>query len=297
MDRSLRSRLGPDTPHAVIAFYGGSFTCLPLYVQESYLAVAGGLVSLGYASHVRLSTRPDCMDDAVAEFLYVHGVRVVELGVQSMDDKVLRASARGHVSADTVSASRAVKEAGMELGLQVMAGLPGDTPDGFMRTVERVIGLGPGFVRVYPVLVVRGAPIEALYRRGGYTPLGLDEAVRLCADAVLLFRAAGIKVVRTGLQPTAELEAAVLAGPYHPSFGHMVASELAFRRMLEAVRPEGGCGAFPRIVFSVHPSELSEFLGIRKANIDRLRDALGIAEARVVADVTVTKGELRVTRP
>ncbi|HEX9859573.1 MAG TPA: radical SAM protein, partial [Nitrospirota bacterium] len=251
---------------------------------------------LGYARHVRLSTRPDCMDDAVAEFLHVRGVRVVELGVQSMDDKVLRASARGHVSTDTVSASRAVKEAGMELGLQVMAGLPGDTPDGFMRTVERVIGLGPGFVRVYPVLVVRGAPLEALYRRGGYTPLGLDEAVQLCADAVLLFRAAGIKVVRTGLQPTAELEAAVLAGPYHPSFGHMVASELAFRRMLDAARTEAGHGPSSSVGFSVHPAELSEFLGIRKVNIDRLKDALGIADASIVADVSVPRGGLAITR-
>lgn len=290
----LSARLGADTSHAVIAFYGGSFTCLPRQLQREYLQVAAGFVEQGHARHIRLSTRPDCMDAETTAFLYGMGVRVVELGAQSMDDATLAASARGHTAKDTEAASAAVKAAGLTLGLQVMAGLPGDTPEGFMRTVRRVVELAPSFVRIYPVLVVEGAPLELLYRRCGYAPLTLDEAVLLCADATDIFARAGIKVVRTGLQPSAELEAAVVAGPYHPSFGHLVASELAYRRMLNAARELPG-GADGRLLFCVNPSELSKYLGIKKANISKLSAALHHDGVEIKGDASVARGGLAVS--
>lgn len=295
--RYLASRLGPDTPHAVVAFYGGSFTCLPYALQDAYLSVAAEQVAHRHARHVRLSTRPDCVDGEAASYLYSRGVRVVELGVQSMDDRVLAASARGHTAEDTVEAAGHLRAAGMELGMQVMAGLPSDTTEGFINTVTRVVSMNPDFVRVYPVLVVRGAPLEALYQRGLYRPLGLDDAVTLCARAVSLFRGAGIRVVRTGLQPSAELEAALVDGPYHPAFGHMVSSELALGAMVEAARREYG-GAFPeRVTFLVNPRELSEYLGIKKGNIERLKLLLGTRDVAIRADITVAECSLTVHRP
>ena len=289
----MQDRLGPDTPYAVIAFYGGSFTGLPREEQESYLGVASGFVSMGYASGIRLSTRPDYMDDEVAGFLKERGVKVVELGVQSMDDAVLAASGRGHTSEDVLKAAGAVKSAGLELGLQVMAGLPGDTPEGFIATVRRIIQLNPHFVRIYPVLVVKNSPLKGLFSRGKYIPLGLDEAVGLCADAVELFRQAKIKVVRVGLQPGKELEDALVAGPYHPAFGHLVESEIAYRRMASALAGKGEGQAD----FLVNPSELSVYKGIRGENVRKLGLLMKGLGVTIRADGGVEKGGMKLENP
>ncbi len=285
----LNARLGPDTPHAVIAFYGGSFTGLPLDEQEGYLGVASEFVSMGHAAGVRLSTRPDYMDAGIAGFLKTRCVKTVELGVQSMDEGVLAASGRGHGPEDALKASEAVKSAGLELGIQVMAGLPGDTREKFIGTVKRVISLNPHFVRIYPLLVIKQSPLEQLWHSKKYSPLGLSEAVELCADAVELFREAGIKVVRVGLQPSKELEDALLAGPYHPSFGHLVESEIAYRRMAAALAGESGGHAD----FLVNPRELSTYKGIKSENLKRLGCLKKDLSITIRADEGVQKGGMR----
>ena len=285
----LASALGAATPHATVAFYGGSFTGLPKSDQDAYLGVAAGFVAMGFASGIRLSTRPDYVGEETARYLAARGVKVVELGVQSMDDAVLVSSGRGHTSSDAVRAAGLIKSAGLELGLQVMAGLPGDTPEGFMETVERVTSLAPDFARIYPTLVVKGSPLEMLWRDGRYTPLGLEEAVALCAEAVAIFKSAGIRVVRVGLQPSVELEASVLAGPYHPSFGHMVGSEIALKGMLDAL----GDTASGHVEVLVNPSELSVYRGIRSANVGRLSCLKAGLEVDIRRDSGVEKGGLR----
>ncbi len=283
----LSRHLGPDTAHAVIAFYGGSFTGLPRQDQESYLRVAGEFVRQGFARGIRLSTRPDCVDAETAQFLKVSGVITVELGVQSLDNEVLRLSGRGHSAEDAVQASRTVKECGLELGIQLMAGLPGDSEEKFMRTVERTVALEPSFVRIYPALVVGGSPLEALWRRGEFAPLPLDAAVSWCSKAVRIFREADIRVIRLGLQAGRELEGSLLAGPYHPAFGHLVESELAFERMEDALKKSSG----ERAEFRVNPRELSVFKGIRGVNAARLKALRGI-EVSIKADPEVGAGGL-----
>jgi len=300
----LEKSLRPDRPHAVIAFYGGSFTCMPREEQDAYLGAAQSFIARGMAAGTRLSTRPDCMDDATASYLKGLGVVTVELGVQSLSDDVLKASGRGHDAECSLSAVAAVRSAGLELGLQFMAGLPGDTPERFIATVNGVIAMKPDFVRIYPTLVVKGAPLEKLWARGGYSPLSLDEAVALCASAVKLLRDAGIKVIRLGLQPSRELEDALLAGPYHPAFGHLVESEIAYGRMAEALTDTNDKGPTHRsaptnrmerhLFFTVNPSELSVYRGIKSANVERLRSLSGGAEVSILADAGVERGGLTV---
>ena len=122
----LDGSLSLDRPEAVIAFYGGTFTAIPLAEQEKYLSIAQRFMAEKRASGIRLSTRPDEMDAETARFLKERGVRTVELGVQSLDDGVLEKSGRGHTADDAIRAARTVKDAGLELGIQLMAGLPGD---------------------------------------------------------------------------------------------------------------------------------------------------------------------------
>ena len=263
----LGQHLGEDKAGAVVAFYGGSFTGLPKDLQTAYLEAVNPFIITGQVSGIRVSTRPDYIDDDALSLIKSLGVKTVELGVQSLDADVLRLSGRGHTFEDSLRAAALVKENGLELGIQLMAGLPGDNADKFFATVTRVIEDAPAFVRIYPTLVVKGAPLEALWRRGGYEPLSLEDAVTQCASAVKRFRVAGIKVIRLGLQPSRDLEDAVLAGPYHPSFGHLVESELAFERMSEAMEGERSV----KFEFLVNPRELSVYKGIKSYNIEKFR--------------------------
>ncbi|MGC2424578.1 MAG: radical SAM protein [Nitrospirota bacterium] len=267
----LDGSLSLDMPEAVIAFYGGTFTAIPGPEQEKYLSIAERFIAEKRASGIRLSTRPDGMDERTARFLKEHGVRTVELGVQSLDGGVLKKSGRGHTAADAILAARTVKDAGLELGIQLMAGLPGDDREKFLHTVSETVKLAPDFVRIYPALVVEGSELADMWRRGEYSPLALDEAVELCAEALEIFGAAEIRVIRLGLQPGEELEKSLLAGPYHPSFGHLVKSRIALKKMLKAL--EGFEGDAPR--FIVNERELSIYKGIGSSNIDAVYNATG----------------------
>ncbi len=82
-----------------VAFYGGSFTGLEIEEQSIYLAVAKDYLDAGKVDGIHLSTRPDYINEEILDNLKKYGVSTIELGVQSFDDDVLRASNRGHDSA------------------------------------------------------------------------------------------------------------------------------------------------------------------------------------------------------
>lgn len=204
------------------AFYGGSFTALPLDVQKGYLETAWEFVKAGRLDSLRLSTRPDCIDEKIIAFLKRYAVTTVELGVQSMVDEVLKASGRGHTAKATAEAVRLLKASNITTGLQFMPGLPGDTRLTVMETVKEIIKLSPDFVRLYPSLVLKDTPLHKMYLSGQYKPWQLDEMVEVCAEAKKLLDAAGVPIIRMGLQTTADLMESIVAGPYHPSFRQLV---------------------------------------------------------------------------
>ncbi|MGE5174265.1 MAG: elongator complex protein 3 [Betaproteobacteria bacterium] len=265
-----------------IAFYGGSFTALPLETQKAYLGTVRPFIQTGKIRNIRLSTRPDCIIHEMLSLLKEYEVAVVELGVQSMVDEVLTRSGRGHTSNDTVTAVKILKEHGFTIGLQLMPGLPGDSSEHFNDTVGRVIKLKPDFVRLYPALVVKDTPLEKLYTSGQYTPLTLEEAVSTCREAYLKFEKAGIAVIRMGLQPTEELEkpGTILAGPYHPAFGQLVESSMLLDKMRTALqnRKETNDTA----VFLVNPRDVSVAIGQQRANIEAMKKEFGLHDVRFV---------------
>jgi histone acetyltransferase (RNA polymerase elongator complex component) len=205
-----------------IAFYGGSFTSLPEDVQENYLKTAYKYVKTGQVDGIRLSTRPDAIDDNTIRLLKKYRVGAVELGVQSMVNSVLKLSGRGHMGKDTVRAAALLKEANMLVGMQIMPGLPGDTEATIVNTARRVIITRPNFVRIYPTVVIRDTPLHNMYKKGDYIPWTLDEMVSICRRIYEMFQRSSITVIRMGLQPTVELEKNIVAGPYHPSFRQLV---------------------------------------------------------------------------
>lgn len=260
--RSLGDRAG----EAEIAFFGGSFTAIDRGYMLSLLEAAAAAVERYGFRGVRCSTRPDAIDREVLDVLRVHRVTSIELGAQSMDDGVLAANRRGHTAADTVAAAGLIREYGFELGLQMMTGLYGDTPEKSLDTARQLIQLNPQTARIYPTIVLPGTELARLYQAGAYRPQSLDDAVELCAKLLDLFDRAGVRVIRMGLHPGPELEAKRLAGPYHPAFRQLVESRRYLERLLEELE-RSGPGEY---TVTVDPRELSTALGQGRANVKEL---------------------------
>lgn len=204
------------------AFYGGSFTALPVEVQRGYLETAAEFVKAGRLDSLRLSTRPDCVDEKTIPFLKEHLVTTVELGAQSMSDDVLKASGRGHTARQTAFAAVLLKAHSIKTGLQLMPGLPSDTRLAFIETIKEVVRLSPDFVRLYPSLVLKDTPLHKMYLSGAYSPWELEEMVEACAEAKRMLDKAAIPIIRMGLQTTEDLLGSLVAGPFHPSFRQLV---------------------------------------------------------------------------
>ena len=221
----------------------------------------------GLVHDFRLSTRPDCIDEPGLDLLARFGVTIIELGVQSCDETVLRLAGRGHDSAAVVEAAGLILARGFRLGIQLMIGLPGQRFRSLRSTVRQVIALGPEFVRLYPVLVLRGSGLERLYHSGAFRPLSLQRAVIQAAWMKKRFDAKGIGVVRMGLQPTGELERALVAGPYHPAFGELVMARLMLQQTRRALV---GAAVDSPVTLVIAERDLSVFHGQQGANRRRL---------------------------
>jgi histone acetyltransferase (RNA polymerase elongator complex component) len=274
-----------------VAFYGGSFTLLPLQEQRALLAPLQLLLDSGEVSAVRLSTRPDALDSDVIGLLREFRVSLVELGVQSMDDAVLTASGRGHMAADTERAFRSLHDAGIAVGAQLMPGLPGDTLAGAVRSLHKVLALKPACLRIYPTVVVAGTRLAEQYRQGDYFPLSLDDAVFLGARLLHAALRADVPVIRMGLQATDILSGpdGVVAGPWHPAFRHLVESEL-FHDLL--VRLTDGLAG--PVSVTAHPARISAVTGQNGVNRNRLKKR-GILLCKILPDASQAKHNLAVT--
>jgi histone acetyltransferase (RNA polymerase elongator complex component) len=223
------------------------------------------------------------------------GVRTVELGVQSLDDRVLAASARGYTSAEVVQTTGRLRDSRFRVGFQLMPGLPGDDRATFLETIDKSTALRPDFVRLYPTVVLSGTILEDLYRRGSYRPLSLPEAVDWCKEALLRLSRNSIPVIRMGLQttPTLERPGAIVAGPHHPAFGQLIKSALWYDRispdLVEVSRRS------PGPIIRVHPSDLADVRGHRKGNLSRWLTEMPLPRLKVISAPEIPPGEFRVT--
>ncbi len=256
--------LGDRAPNCELAFFGGSFTCLERGYMLSLLEAAQPFLGDGGYRGIRVSTRPDAVDDDTVHLLKSYGVTTVELGAQSLCDAVLDENGRGHTAADVVAASACVKRAGLTLGLQMMTGLPGDTPDRSRETARKLIALSPDGVRIYPAVTLQGTKLAEWVASGRYTPPTLADAVALCADLADAFEVAGIPVIRMGLHSIPPER--YVAGPWHPAFGELVESRRLYRRLRERIPGPG------HYAVTVHEHRLSALIGQHRGNIRLLED-------------------------
>ena len=295
MRRAVREYLassGGRYRPAEIAFYGGSFTGMPLDEQMELLGVASALIAEGAVQGIRISTRPDDIDGERLRLLASMGVRTVEIGAQSMDDEVLRMSGRGHSAGDIRRAAALCKAKGFETGLHLMAGLPGQNRESFEATVADAVRVAPDSVRIHPVLVFRDTELARLHARGTYRPLTLGEAVTWCKGALLSFARARIPVIRLGLQATGEMgeEGCILAGPWHPAFRGLVEAEI-FREMAWELMDRASSNAH-EAVFLMAPADLSSFHGPGGRNRLLLESRFGVPVA-ARPDPAIPRGTLK----
>jgi histone acetyltransferase (RNA polymerase elongator complex component) len=276
-----------------IAFFGGNFLGMDIAAVETFLKLAQRFVQDGRVDSIRFSTRPDTIDRKRLDVLAGFPVRTVELGVQSMVDDVLRRSRRGHTAAQTVAAVKLLKAEGCAVGLQMMVGLPGDTGDRALETAHRLVDLQPDFIRIYPTVVLKGSLLAEWYRAGRFTPLSLERAVELVKKIYAVFYRHDIPVVRMGLQSAGDLveENAVLAGPCHPAFGHLVHAAL-FLEMARRLLAHRGVGA-PSVTLKTHPRSISKMKGLKRRNIDALRRQFNLQCLTVEPDPTLPEDGLR----
>ena len=264
-----------------VAFYGGSFTAVARELQKELLKPAFEALTGGQINHIRISTRPDAIDDETLATLSSYGVSIIELGVQSMDDNVLGMSHRGHTSRDVLRSVALVKSWGFTLGLQLMVGLPGDSRASSIATCEEIIALKPDFVRIYPCLVLQGTELAEKYGQGEYKPWSLEDAVDVCRDLLISFTRAGIQVIRIGLQPSEEISWSgdVMAGPYHPAFRELVESAVAREQIVQLLaKARNQVGAVKQAVFMVPETDQSIARGHKNSNIDFLRNQYSLEE-------------------
>lgn len=211
-----------------VSFFGGTFTAIDVNKQKELLEVAREYKQKGLIHKIRLSTRPDAILPYILGYLKEYKVDIIELGVQSLDDEILRKAGRGHTVNDVIVASRLIKEAGFILGHQIMPGLPGDNFDIDIETTKKSIEMKPDICRIYPSLVIKDTPMEDMYNRGDYVPYSLDEAVYISGEMLKLYNEAKIKVIRIGLQPTDTITTGkdIVDGPFHPAFRELVEGHL-----------------------------------------------------------------------
>ncbi len=267
-----------DYKNTQIAFFGGSFTGIEESVMIKYLEIAKHYTDAYSLDGIRLSTRPDYISPHILEILKAYGVKVIELGVQSMADDVLLKNNRGMSCEDTKNACRLIKEYGFSLGVQLMTSMYGSTSEDDIKTAIEAVNLNPDFVRIYPTVVIEGTKLYEFYKNGIYKTKTLEETVDICCKMLEIFTQANIPVIRLGLMTNEDINCENVIGAYHPAFGELVFSKFYFNKICKMIK-EKGLILKDKILIIKAPKELvSKISGHKKENIQKLKEAYNIKD-------------------
>ena len=282
-----------NRPRVELAFYGGNFLGLTPAQIQTLLDTVTPYIQDNTIQGIRFSTRPDTITHQTLDLIQDHPVCLIELGVQSMSDPVLTAARRGHTAAQTHEAMARIQERNIPLGVQVMVGLPDDTPEQMIRTAETLAQYKPDTARIYPLLVLSGSPL-ALAK--DFQPIPLDQAVEVTKRIHQIFTQAGTQVIRMGLQASDLMddEFKVLSGPWHPAFGHLVFSALTLdeiKTQIAQLKPIPG----DTLTITFHPSMESRVRGQKNQNLNALQGSYPECTFQPTPDKTQPKNQITVT--
>ncbi|MDK4521444.1 radical SAM protein [Fusobacterium necrophorum] len=263
----------PKKSEKEVAFFGGTFTGLSMELQREYLETLQEYMERGDIQGIRLSTRPDYIRKEILEQLKKYGVKAIELGIQSLDEEVLRKSDRAYSETEVLESIRQIQNYGFEVGVQLMVGLPASNLEKEIRTVKTLIACRPDTARIYPTLVLADTELEQQYRRGEYQALSLEEAVERSRILYCYLEEAGIRTIRLGLQASEELsqENTMIAGPYHPTFRELVETEISYVFLKRIFEREGVQKVF------CSEMEVSRMIGWKKKNKERFGEKFQVS--------------------
>lgn len=272
-----------------VSFFGGTFTAINEKKQRELLSVAKEFKDLGIVKKIRMSTRPDAITDYILSYLLDYSVDIIELGVQSLDDDVLKAAGRGHTAFDVYTASKLIKKYGITLGHQLMPGLPRSTMEKDILSAEKSINMKPDLIRIYPSLVIKDTPMEIMYQRGEYKPYSLEEGVEVSKEIYKLYKKAGINIIRVGLQPTDSINVGgdIVSGPFHPAFRELVESSIINEKIMENLK-ETKCGKI-----NINSRDVSKLYANKKFYFKKLSE--NGYKVKVEIDDNMEKGKISLT--
>ena len=265
-----------------MAFFGGTFTGLAPTLQKNLLKLLQPL--LDEKTAIRISTRPDRITPENLVFLKSMGVRTIELGIQSFSDQVLIASKRGYNSATATKSCKLIKQSGLKLGIQIMPGLPGSDAEALECTIQQTITLDPSFIRVYPTIVLQDTVLADKYSNGEYTPLSLEAATSICSGISRRMDKHNIDIIKMGLHSDIDPEA-VLAGPYHQSFGELVRAEILYENIIA----EFSC----KSTLHISSQDISLFKGFASTMLKKLQATLKLPKIPIIIDKSLTKNSFK----
>lgn len=297
IESSIEQFLQYRRPHhipAEISFYGGNFLGLEAGYIQKLLHLAQKFIHPKRARSIRFSTRPDTITTDRLDLLKPFSIRTIEIGIQSLDDQVLRQAMRGHTAADSLQAMRLLKRYDYTIGAQIMIGLPNQDAISALDTARQVAAHRPDFVRIYPTVVLKDSPLETWFRNGKFEPLTLEAAVNQAKNIYALFHRRQIPVIRMGLQASEDLhlDKALVAGPYHPAFGHLVHSERFFDKAVAEL--ENKSPPLSDITILVHPNSIPKMRGHKNSNMKRLQTKFKFQSVQVIGDDSLAADTVKV---
>ena len=286
------SSVDTSRQEAQIAFFGGSFTGIERADMIFLLSVAKGFIDDGRVSSIRISTRPDYIDEEIIGILKEYGVKSVELGIQSTSDKVLDVCERGHDKATSLKAGGMIVDAGLELVGQMMTGLPSATAEDEVQTAKDIVKMGATGARIYPTVVFKGTELARMAERGVYTPLSREEAIERSEKAFEVFVGAGVKVIRIGLQSSETLCSGeeTACGDYCESIGEMVIARYYEKRLTELLRR----GEARDVVVAVNPRRVSNAAGYRAETKRKLKERYGLRTLKIIGDGSLAEFDIKI---
>ena len=281
-----------------ISFFGGTFTAIQMEKQIELLTVAKKYKDNNKIKFIRLSTRPDYIDDNILRNLKKYSVDIIELGVQSLDEDVLLKSGRGHTAQDVERASKLIKQYGFVLGHQVMLGLPGDSIEKDIETAKGVIALKPDICRIYPALIIKDTHMETMYIEKSFKPYTLSEAINISKVIYLMMIANQINVIRIGLQPTEEISEGneLIAGPFHPAFRELVEGSLYNDLLYDIIINDFySDSSLNKILVKINPKDISKLYANGKSFFNDIKKQISTFSIEVFQDISLKRGSISVS--
>ncbi|MDY6820795.1 MAG: radical SAM protein [Deferribacterota bacterium] len=225
VEEQLKKHLDLNIRWNEVAFYGGTFTALPLELQVQLLRIINNKLP---KLSIRISTKPNCINKIILDTLQSYNVKTIELGIQSLSNDVLKNNNRDYTEYEVIQSINELKRYPFILGAQLMCGLFSEKKEDFIYTVDKLACQPIKYIRIYPLIVLKNTQLEEFYNKRLYKPLEFNDAIAYTAYSFIKFTKNNKIVIRMGLHITDSLKKSVVSGPLSEGFGDIVKIYILF---------------------------------------------------------------------